>query len=302
MRDKFNYSLLPYVVILYEERSTVKAAMRLGVSQSLVSKSIKRLSEYYSRPLFHREGQIMVPTGFTESIYPKLRSGLKDLDSLKVDLKRYNPQKVATKFNIGVAPGLNLNLASYFANLIEREALAMCVNFKLVESTDAERLLSQEQIDVMVDLSSPIYGMLSQDILYYEQPVLLLSGMSNKFLEHTSIELSDLSDQLLIGFSRPAMVDGGIELPGLTFQLIQRVIADGVSVEDGCRAIEETGCMGVALSRTASRYVLGLGLRVLSIKGAQDIPIMMYTHKRMKGAAHIKWLKEKMVSAIKLSC
>jgi len=61
-------NLLPVLDVLLSETSTVRAAERLGMSQSAVSAALSRLRGVLNDPLFVREGPGIVPTDFARQL------------------------------------------------------------------------------------------------------------------------------------------------------------------------------------------------------------------------------------------
>jgi DNA-binding transcriptional LysR family regulator len=61
-RIDVDLNLLPYLVVLHEERSVSRAAERLGVSQPTLSSALARLRESLDDALFIRSGNTMEPT------------------------------------------------------------------------------------------------------------------------------------------------------------------------------------------------------------------------------------------------
>jgi len=78
MRD-IDLNLLRLLDALMEERSVTKVSQRLGITQSAVSHSLKRLREVLDDPLFVRGATGLKPTARMNAVAPLLRNALNQL-------------------------------------------------------------------------------------------------------------------------------------------------------------------------------------------------------------------------------
>src|SRR5262249_23956973 len=77
--DRLDLKLLRVFEALLEERSTTRAAERLGITQSAVSHRLNQLRHFLNDPLFVRNTSAMQPTPRAVQIGPILRQGLSHL-------------------------------------------------------------------------------------------------------------------------------------------------------------------------------------------------------------------------------
>jgi len=75
-------NLLLILVVLYKERNTARVAERLFVTQSAISKGLKRLREQLGDPLFVRNKNGFVPTKLCENIASKVEPLLFSLEQI----------------------------------------------------------------------------------------------------------------------------------------------------------------------------------------------------------------------------
>lgn len=80
--SEIDLNLLYILKVLIEELNVTKAAHRLNVSQPAVSRSLARLREVFSDPLFVRTSHGLSPTVRTENLAPFLTDMLKGLENL----------------------------------------------------------------------------------------------------------------------------------------------------------------------------------------------------------------------------
>ena len=79
---KTDLNLLVALQALLEERSVSKAADRLFISQSAMSKTLGRLRGTFEDPLFHRSPEGLVPTPIAESIVSPLKELLENTQQI----------------------------------------------------------------------------------------------------------------------------------------------------------------------------------------------------------------------------
>lgn len=115
---KLDLNLLVLFAILCEEKSTTKAALRLGLSQPAISHSLVRLRDQLNDPLFVRASRGLVPTERALQLEKPVLALLSQLDGVLGSPKKFIPAKaknvfrIATTdyFEIAVLPSLLQNL------------------------------------------------------------------------------------------------------------------------------------------------------------------------------------------------
>jgi DNA-binding transcriptional LysR family regulator len=77
---KLDLNLLPIAVVLLEQGSVSKAALKLGMSQPSVSEALAKLRRYFNDPLFVRSREGMVPTPIGATIVQRAEAILRRID------------------------------------------------------------------------------------------------------------------------------------------------------------------------------------------------------------------------------
>ena len=98
--SNFDLNLMRILDAMLAERSTVRAAEKVGLSQPAVSAALGRLRHNLGDPLFVREGQRMVPTEFCLSIEPRLRAALDQLESIAEGPAEFDPATAKIEFRL----------------------------------------------------------------------------------------------------------------------------------------------------------------------------------------------------------
>lgn len=119
-----DFKYLRVAVAMMDEMNTSRAASRLGIGQSAISKQIAALHEALGYPLFVKQGRRMVPTPAGDVFVAQARIAL-DYAERAVRLSRSAHQQMEVVLHVGKSPYtdpyLITNLLSlrlpYFANL-----------------------------------------------------------------------------------------------------------------------------------------------------------------------------------------
>lgn len=121
-------NLLRVLDALLRERSTVKAANRLGLSQPAVSSALARLRVSLGDELFFRHGQGLAPTSFALSLGPQLHDMLNSIEQLLSGPNQFDPTTAQTRFRISGSDFFAEMLMPYLAKRLSREAPFMQVH------------------------------------------------------------------------------------------------------------------------------------------------------------------------------
>jgi len=82
MNSKFDFNLLKTLHVLLQERSVTKTAERLCVTQSAVSKTLNKLREAFSDPIFLRSGKELQPTPKALELAEQLKPIMTNIDKM----------------------------------------------------------------------------------------------------------------------------------------------------------------------------------------------------------------------------
>ncbi|HFI9803366.1 TPA: LysR family transcriptional regulator, partial [Vibrio parahaemolyticus] len=102
-------NLLILLVTLYDEQSTSKTAERLFVTQSAISKGLRKLREQLNDPLFVRSRDGFVPTEKCSDLVSKIGPLLTELENVYSDSSQLLTKDYAGELSIAISS------AMYFA-------------------------------------------------------------------------------------------------------------------------------------------------------------------------------------------
>lgn len=150
---KFDYSdldatLLTTVVVIHEESSVSKAAVRLNVSQSTLSHRLDRARQVLGDPLFVRNGRGIVSSQYLTEKIPHIRNALISMRSLFENIN-FDPVSAGGTFTIA-ATDYERTLFLYDAcHAIIKEAPNLSLNF-VWDQYDNTKGLRRDIFDIAI--------------------------------------------------------------------------------------------------------------------------------------------------------
>ncbi|CAE6905022.1 LysR family transcriptional regulator [Vibrio sp. B1FLJ16] len=100
---KKDLNLFLVLVVLYKERNTEKTAERLFVTQSAISKGLKKLREQLNDPLFVRVKNGFVPTSFCDEIVAEVEPALLTMEQIYKMSGSVNPEVNNRELSVAIS-------------------------------------------------------------------------------------------------------------------------------------------------------------------------------------------------------
>ncbi|MDE1463420.1 LysR family transcriptional regulator [Spartinivicinus poritis] len=117
---RIDLNLLVSLQVLLEEQSCTRAAERLHLSQSAMSKTLARLRDVFQDPLLVRNAHGMLPTPHAEQLRDPLQTALQHVSKL-LDPPSFNPNISRRHFTLtSIDSAYQLFLPSYFGPLLSK--------------------------------------------------------------------------------------------------------------------------------------------------------------------------------------
>ncbi|MDD1795611.1 LysR family transcriptional regulator [Enterovibrio sp. ZSDZ42] len=212
-------NLLIALRVLLEEGSVSKAAIRLNLSQSAMSRVLGRLRILTDDPLFTRHGQQLIPTQKALELNQSLTA---PLDALRTVLspEEFDPAKCTQKFKIATTDYAMQTILPFALPRIYEEAPGLSLEFAPLQHDQLMRQLTSEGCDLAICRPTGQVDPLQSDILGLVS-VLCLVGKNHPLAEkeislddyltypHAVIAISDgvkaLIDGALRGYPAPKL-------------------------------------------------------------------------------------------------
>ena len=125
-------NLLNVFRLIIEMRSISKVANKIGVSQSALSHSLKRLRDQFEDPLFHKTASGMEPSQRALEIYRAIKEPLESLTSALQVVQVFDPKLSQHTFTLGTSDYFEKLLLTPIVQYLSNEAPFIklrCVNY-----------------------------------------------------------------------------------------------------------------------------------------------------------------------------
>ena len=142
-------NLLIALNVLLEERSVTRAADRLGLTQSAVSRILGRLRTTFNDPLFVRTHRGLTPTQRALDLAGRLREHVAALEAMLLEPSAFYPADARRTFRIAAIDYVQVTL---LAPLLQRlDSAAPGLDFEIRHaSVEAERDLESGVLDLLI--------------------------------------------------------------------------------------------------------------------------------------------------------
>lgn len=292
----FDLNLLRVLDAVFREGSTVKAAQRLGLSQSAVSGGLSRLRHAVGDPLFIRQGNRLVATDYAEALRHGVRQELENIEAIFSPVAPFDPLGVEGTFRIAAS--------DFFAELL-MPRLGAVLNLKapgiraqLVDLVPRDYVASLERrsadIALIPDTSLPEW--VNREPLF-RSPFQVIARPDNPGIAGLeaggTMPLEVFCKLHHVLFSPEgnvaAMGDAALAEIGRS-----RRVAMTVPVFSGvCRAVRESDLIALVPAQLAADVAQTFGLRVfdppMSVRPALIVGIW---HRRSDNAPLSMWMRQ----------
>ena len=96
--NRLNLNLLRAFVVMLEERNVTRAADRLHLTQSAMSRQLSQLRDHFADPLLIREGNDYLLSAKARQLLPKVQAILEEVDELG-EGDHFNPAQCKRRFS-----------------------------------------------------------------------------------------------------------------------------------------------------------------------------------------------------------
>jgi DNA-binding transcriptional LysR family regulator len=170
--------LLPVLDALLSEGSASRAADVLGVSQSAISHSLRRLRDYFQDPLFVRSGSRMLPTAKALELAPTIRTTMEQVRDRLVPGARFEPQQARRVFTVCMTDMAEVYFLPRLASHLRTLAPGCRLRTVLIPPRDIASALERRDIDLAIGAQRlPGEGLYQQRLI--EQPLVCIAAGEN---------------------------------------------------------------------------------------------------------------------------
>ncbi|MDR9826942.1 LysR family transcriptional regulator [Vibrio sp. FNV 38] len=292
-------NLLVQFDVLLEELNVTRAAQRLCLSQSAVSKNLSRLREHFKDPLFRRTPQGLAPTPKSLQLQPKIRQLVHQLEKIN-EPETFEAQSSRHRFQLAavesvyplvlpyfmpevfnLAPNINFSTHSWDNNTFKRildGELDMGITGKDIDIRDARLTMLPPQGIA----EHALYRDEQMCVVRHDHPVLSKPWDLQTYLSQRHVQVRcDGNDRWLLDFR---LADLGLERD------IAITVPDFNSAASLCTYSDLVFTAPAHFTKMVAKQ---LGLKLLPLP--MDFPPMAYTlfwSKERESDPAINWLKQ----------
>ncbi|WP_407331831.1 LysR family transcriptional regulator [Enterovibrio sp. 27052020O] len=300
---RYDLNLLICLHILLDECNVTRAAQRLHLSQSAVSKNLAKLREQFDDPLFNRTSRGLHPTAKALSLKPALKALLNHIEGLTIS-DAFNPATSDRRFHFALVESAYPLLLPRFLGEILDAAPSITLDteawgsgtFNAMARGEVDFGITGKDLnpaDAMLTLMPPkgiVYEELYQDhqkvIVRQGHPLLSKHWNMESYLKQRHIQVRcDGSDRWLLDYK---LAERGLERD------IAMYVPDFNSAASLCT---HTDLVFTAPSHFANAVAKQLDLVVTSLP--EPLPPMAYTlfwHQSQESDPGHRWLRQLIIS------
>ena len=301
---RIDLNLLVALQVLIEERNVSKAAERLYVTQSAMSKTLGRLRDLFDDPLFTRGSHGMIPTPRALELQKQLTVLLQGVQSL-VASKEFDPGTFHGELRIAIPEMIGMGILPPLMEVLQREAPHLRIVAITRIENQLEKLASSE-LDIVVQIKHTNYASdFNVDPIASWPPVLMvrqghpLRSLPKK-LDMKHIEkimsfpqvrtyLPDLDEVELRRSPEFKRISESLEVALETSHLFSAI-----------EVVKRTNCVLFGAPFITRHPQLGVGLATIALPYDERYMVryVMVTHKRVESSLLHQWVREKLLDII----
>jgi DNA-binding transcriptional LysR family regulator len=284
---------LKVLLAVVEERSMLKAAQRLAVSQPVISKAIADLERLLDLPLLERGPRGIEPTVYgrallkrSRSIFDDLRASISELESLA------DPR--AGELKIGITEAMAAAIGPAIIERMSRRYPRIAFEVVLADPvTLLERELRGRRVDLILgrfpqDISDVTTTILSRDRLH------IVTGSTSALARRRKITLADLVNERWVlpppnhpinSFVANAFRRGGLQLPQSVVTVASATFTRAL-VASG-QFLGVLGSAGFGLKDARSSIRILPNVLPLEVSAAWPVSILMLKNRALTPTAKL---------------
>lgn len=296
---RLDLNLLVALEALLEERSVSKAAERLYITQSAMSKTLSRLRDLFDDELFIRKAAGMVPTPRAEQLAVNLPHVLRAVQQM-IEPEEFDPASYQGEMNIVVQGHMGVWFLPALLSRLSRSAPKLRVS-ALSRADDAFEQLAAGSVDLMLQIERQHYPKdLDLTTLAFAKPVIL--ARKGHPLAKGSFSMDDL-----VSYPQVALLSTEIsetrfhEGDAAAVLEYERRVIPRYKTDDlqtAVQIVRQSDCLFPAPPMfieqfNMSRYIVALPLPVI---GDISIKYVVVRHKRVMNSAPHQFLYNEIIA------
>lgn len=282
-------NLLKAFSVLVAERSVAKAAKRLHISESAMSRTLSRVRDAFGDPILIRAGRLLIPTPRALSLEPRVLDMLAMAQDILTPAKLVDPASLAQTFTIRCNEGFAAEFGAKLLHIVTVAAPGVHLRFSMQDEKDATAL-RDDKADIEVGVLGKSGPEIRVQTLLRDRFVGVVA-MSHPLAGHESVSIDAYTRYPHVSVSRRGRRAGPIDALLSTLGAKRRIAAT-VSSFPVALALAQGGSIvaNVPFRQTASGRT-GMHTFELPVQPEPVVVSMMWHPKVDPDPAH-RWLRD----------
>lgn len=296
--SRINLNLLVALNTLLKERNVTRAAAKMFISQSAMSSTLSQLRDLFQDDLLIRSKGEMIPTPLAESITPKLKEILDQVQNFFESTEEFDPKKSTRVFRIGCSEYIEIILTTTLYKYMAKNAPNVQLIFKHIAPIYDLAQFDNEMIDLGISVESKkIHPQLMIEELFQDESICLARKnhplMKKKMTQEDYINAKHVTGSGMCGLFKS--VDATLQ--GTAKRQVPIMLSH---VMPAFELIEKTDLLASLPKKIALHYLKKFSLT------SQELPfslpkknILLLWPKKIKNDIGISWLKKVIIDHLK---
>lgn len=289
MIPTYDLNLLAALDMLLTEVSVNRAAERLGLSNSAMSRNLSRIRETFGDPILVRAGRSLVPTPRAIELRETVRHVLESAEALRIAPQKPDLKQIDRVFSVRANEGFVFQYGGKMIEAVSREAPGVRVSF-VIKAEKKPNALRDGQIDLDIGVLGESGPEIRTQTIQRDGFVGVVR-MGHPLSRQGAISAKDYAEARHVSVSRRGLFSGPIDRALETMGLRRQVAAVVTSFPSALSVARTTDLIASVLERQTVEARRGMYTFHLPVK-TEEVRVSMMWHPRSEHDPVHRWLRE----------
>jgi DNA-binding transcriptional LysR family regulator len=281
-------NLLATLDVLLEEGSVARAARRLRLSPSAMSRALARLREVTGDPLLVRSGRGLVPTSRADALRSRVHELVQEVQGVLRPVERADLATLARAFTLRTSDGFVENFGPALMARVAAQAPSVRLNF-LQRSDKGGAALREGRVDLETAVVDGAFGPELRTQALFRDRLVCAVRMAHPLATGT-VTPERFRDALHVVVSRSGFEDDAVDLPFLSGPPDRRVAAVVGGFAAALALAQRVDLVATVPERHTAALRSGMATFALPTPAA-PFTVSMLWHPRLDADPSHRWLR-----------
>ncbi|QFY43186.1 LysR family transcriptional regulator [Candidatus Methylospira mobilis] len=294
-------NLLTVFEAAYEERSQIKAAERIGMTQPAISNALGRLKHIAKDPLFTGKSSAgLQPTPRADEIYDQIHQALNLVRAGLTNDIEFEPADSHRHFSLSICYGGGSVIGPALYRNVNREAPnARLSIYSIDPEKEATAMLRDHSLDILVHYNKYADPGLMHELIYQHQPVIIARREHPRIGEMFTPEQA-LQERFAIVFGHFPTLSVISEQENWFDQVYDRIALQVPNVMVLLLAVAQTDLLALTTQQIAHTFKNLFDIKCYPVPWQiERVPLYMIWHRSAQADPAHRWLREKVKESIR---